>query len=65
MFTQMEITEYVEEMRRAEECTDDVFSRHWGQMRERQLDQPRESWTRVAKWYREYEEATGTMLGCD
>jgi hypothetical protein len=65
MFTQMEITEYVEEMRRAEERTGGEFSRHWARMRERQLVQPRESWSRVAKWYREYEEATGTMLGCD
>jgi hypothetical protein len=56
----MEITEYVEEMRRTEE-----YKGHWKRQREQQFDQPRENWTRVAEWYREYEEETGMMLGCD
>ena len=60
MCTQMEITEYVEEMQRAEE-----YKGHRQQHREQQFDQPRENWARVAEWYREYEEEAGTMLGCD
>jgi hypothetical protein len=60
MCTQMEITEYVEEMQHAGEDKG-----HCQLQREQQIDQPRENWTRVAEWYREYEEETGTMLGCD
>jgi hypothetical protein len=56
----MEITEYVEEMQRAEQ-----YKGHWQRQREQQMDQPLDSWTRVAEWYRQYEDATGTMLGCD
>ncbi len=60
MFTQEEITEYVELMQRDEED-----AAHWHRLRELQLDPSRVSWTLVAEWYREYEEETGTMLGCD
>jgi hypothetical protein len=61
----MEIAEYAEELQRAEKDPGDEFSRHWRQLRDWQYDHPRENWTRVAQWYREYEEETGTMLGCD
>ena len=60
MCTQMEITQYVEEMRRAEE-----YKGHWQRQQELQIDQPHENWYRVAEWYREYEEETVTLLGCD
>jgi hypothetical protein len=56
MFTQEEITEYVEEIHRVEEYTG-----HW----QRQLDRAREHQARVVEWYGEYEEETGTTLGCD
>jgi hypothetical protein len=65
MCTQVEIAAYAEELRRGEEDTGDEFSRHWRQLRDRQYEHPRENWTRVAEWYQEYEEETGTMLGRD
>ncbi len=65
MCTQQEIAAYAEKMQRVVEEAGDEFSKHWKQVREQPFDQPRESWTRVAEWYREYEDETGTMLGCD
>ncbi len=51
MCTQQEIAAYAEKMQRVVEEAGDEFSKH--------------CWTRVAEWYREYEDETGTMLGCD
>ena len=65
MCTHVEKAAYAEEMRQAEQYTADEFSKHWNQVRERQFDQPHENWARVAVWYRDYEEQTETMLGCD
>ncbi len=61
MLSQMEITAYVEAMRRGEENTAGDYSRPW----ERHFDNLREYELDLIEWYREYEEETGTLLGCD
>jgi hypothetical protein len=61
MVTQMEITAYVEAMRRVEA---DAAGDYW-QPWERRLAIPREKELDLIEWYREYEEETGTLLGCD
>ena len=61
MVTQKEITAYVEAMRRGEQ---DAAGDYW-QSWERRLANPREKELDLIEWYREYEEETGTLLGCD
>jgi hypothetical protein len=65
MLTQVEITVYAEEIQCADQDTEDECLGQWQQVQERQPFQLQENWHRVAEWYREYEEETGTMLGCD
>jgi hypothetical protein len=65
MLTQVEIKAYVEAMRCAEKNTSVASSGQCNELRERQLVCPRYSWVQVAEWYREHEERTGTLLGCD
>ena len=61
MVTQMEITAYVEAMRRGEADAEGDYCQPW----ERRLANPREKELDLIEWYREYEEETGTLLGCD
>jgi hypothetical protein len=61
MLTQREITAYAEEMRCEEEGAVDEYPGQWEQWPVRPCTNPPD----VAEWYREYEEETGTLLGCD
>jgi hypothetical protein len=61
MLTQMEITAYVEAMRRGEEDASGDYAQPW----ERHFANPREYELDLIEWYREYEQETGTVLGCD
>jgi hypothetical protein len=65
MLTQFEIAVYAEELRRAEEESVDESSEQWNGLRERRLVPACENRLPVAEWYGEYEEQTGTLLGCD
>lgn len=64
MLTQREIRAYAEEMRRTENAGNES-SGQWGRLYERRLARLRENRLEVAEWYREYEEKTKTVLGCD
>ncbi len=61
MLTQMQITAYAEELRRADEDMVSDCPEQW----EWRLGGPQENRLPVAEWYREYEEQTGCLLGCD
>jgi hypothetical protein len=65
MLTQAEITAYVEALQRATSVTRIDQAQQWEQL-ERRLHTPRqENRFHYDEWYREYEEQTGTLLGCD
>jgi hypothetical protein len=65
MLTQREIRTYAEEMRRAADNAGNEALGQWGRLYERRLARPRENRLQIAEWYREYEEKTSTVLGCD
>jgi len=65
MLTQAEITAYVEQIQRS--ATDKTVdaSEQWERLQRRLLIPPPEKRLGIEEWYREYEEQTGTLLGCD
>jgi hypothetical protein len=65
MLTQAEITAYAVAMRRAEEDAAARYSEQWERLRKWQFARPQVKCFDVAAWQREYEEETGTLLGCD
>jgi hypothetical protein len=64
VLAEVEITTFAERMRRTLAGVDE-FPEQWARLRRRWADRPREQKHYGAELQQAYEEATGTMIGCD